>query len=56
MMIVYKKSAREYLRVSYEKDKHHLNFTKAKYNNKNVLLNSEEHEIKIGNPEIAEEF
>lgn len=44
------------MRVRYENGKHHLNYTDTKYDDKNILLASEEHEIYIENPETAEDF
>ncbi len=50
------KPVSKYLRIRYEDDKHHLNYTDAKYDNKTVLLTSDEYEFNIEDPKTAEEF
>jgi len=51
-----KKPVTKYLRVRYEQGKHHLNYSDAKYDSNNILLVSDEYEIKIENPQTAEDF
>lgn len=51
-----KRPVSKFMRVRYEDGRHHLNYTDAKYDDKTVLLTSEEYEINIENPETAEEL